>query len=102
MFPGRVDKKIPEYKEKYNYLENKRIYWDMLKMEIRSVTIYYCKRIAKEKKNEEAVLQQQLSSLHRVMCESPSPDIIAKHFDVNLKLGQIPRRKTERAMSKAR
>jgi len=51
MFHGRVDKKIPEYKEKYNYLENKRIYWDI----IRSFTIYYCKRIAKEKKNEEAM-----------------------------------------------
>ena len=101
-FMEGLTKKIPEYKEKYNYLVNKRIYWDMLKMEIRSFTICYCKRITKEKKNEEAMLQQQLSSLHRVMCESPSPDIIAKYYEVNLKLEQISMRITEGAMSKAR
>ena len=56
--------KIPEYKQKYNYLEDKRLYCDMPKTEIRSFTIYYCRQNAKTKKAEEAVLQQKLSSLH--------------------------------------
>ena len=43
-------KKIPEYKGKYNCLENKRFYWDMLKIEIRSFTICYCKRSFKGEK----------------------------------------------------
>ena len=75
-FLDGLRKKIPEYKGKHNYLEDKRLYWDMLKMEIRSFTICYCKRVAKEKKDEEAMLQQQLSSLHKLMCESPSQDIV--------------------------
>ena len=66
-FVERLSKKIPEYKEKYNYLQDKRLYWDMLKMELRSFAICYCKKIAKNKRNEEAVLQQQFSSLHKLM-----------------------------------
>ena len=66
-FVERLSKKIPEYKEKYNYLQDKRLYWDMLKMELRSFAICYCKKIAKNKRNEEAVLQQQFSSLHTLM-----------------------------------
>ena len=62
------------------------LYWDMLKMEIRSFIICYCKRVSKEKKDEEAMLQQQLSSLHRLMCESPLQDTIAKYYEVKLKL----------------
>ena len=76
----------------------------MLKMEIRSFTICYCKRVAKEKKDEEAMLQQQLNSLHKLMCESPSQDTIARYYEVKLKLEHISKRKTEGAMirSKAR
>ena len=73
-------------------------------MEISSFTICYCKRVSKEKKDEEAMLQQQLSSLHRLMCESPLQDTIAKYYEVKLKLEQISKRKTEGGMirSKAR
>ena len=38
----------------------------MLKMEIRSFIIYFCRQNAKTKKAEEAVLQQKLSSLHKL------------------------------------
>ena len=74
-------------------------------METRSLTICYCKRVSKEKKkDEEAMLQQQLASLHKLMCESPLQDTIAKYYEVKLKLEQISKRKTEGGMirSKAR
>ena len=50
------------------------------------------------------MLQQQLSSLHKLMCESPLQDTIAKYYEVKLKLEQISKRKTEGGMirSKAR
>ena len=35
-----MKKKILKYKQKYNYLEDKRLYWDMMKMEIGSFLIY--------------------------------------------------------------
>ena len=84
-FMEGLRKKIPEYKEKYNYLEDKRLYWDMLNMEI-SLTICYCKRAAKDKKDEEAMLQQLLSSLRNLMCKNPLQDTIAKYYEVKLKL----------------
>ena len=49
-FVERLSKNIPEYKKRYSYLEDKRLYWDMLKMEIRSFVISYCKQSAKKKK----------------------------------------------------
>ena len=99
-----LSKKIPEYKEKYSYLQDKRLYWDMLKMEIRSFTICFCKQFAKNKKNEEAVLQQQFSSLHKLMSANPGQETVAKFYEVKLKLKQISMHKTEGAMirSKAR
>ena len=103
-FVEGLSKKIPEYKEKYNYLQDKRLYWDMLKMEIRSFTICYCKKIAKNKRNEEAVLQQQFSSLHKLMCANPGQETVAKFYEVKLKLEQISMHKAEGTMisSKAR
>ena len=103
-FVEGLSKNIPEYKEKYSYLQDKRLYWDMLKMEIRSFTISYCKKTTKNKKNEEAALQQQFSSLHKLMCANPGQETIAKFYEVKLKLEQISMHKTEGAMirSKAR
>jgi len=50
------------------------------------------------------MLQQQLSSLHKLMCENPFQDTIAMYYEVKLKTEQISKRKTEGAMiwSKAR
>ena len=79
-----MSEKIPEYKQKYDYLKNKSLYWDMLKMEIRSFTIYYCKRNAKTRKAEEAMLQEKLSSLHRLMCETPTQETIANYYEVKI------------------
>ena len=54
-FVEGLSEKFPEYKQKYNYLEDKRLYWDMLKMEIRSV-FAFCRQNAKTKNAEETVL----------------------------------------------
>ena len=73
-------------------------------MEIRSFTICYCKQNAKKRKDEEALLQQQLSLLHKLMSENPAQETIAKFYDVKRKLKQISMHKTKSAMirSKAR
>ena len=73
-------------------------------MKIRSFTIYYCRQNAKTKKAEEAVLQQKLSSLHKLMCENPTQETTANYYEIKMKLEQISLHKTEGAMirSKAR
>ena len=87
-FVEGLSEKIPEYKQKFNYLDDKRLYWDILKMEIRSFTIYYCRQNAKTKKAEEAVLQQKLSSLYKLMCENPTQETTANYYEVKMKLEQ--------------
>ena len=76
----------------------------MLKMEIRSFTIYYCRQNAKTKKAEEAVLQQKLSSRQKLMCENPTQETTRNYYEIKMKLEQISLHKTEGAMirSKAR
>ena len=76
----------------------------MLKMEIRSFTIYYCRQNAKTKKAEEAVLQQKLSSCQKLMCENRTQETTGNYYEIKMKLEQISLHKTEGAMirSKAR
>ena len=71
-------------------------------MEIRSFTICYCKQNAKKRKDEEALLQQQLSLLHKLMSENPAQETIAKFYDVKLKLEQISMHKTNGAMNRSK
>ena len=80
---------VPSRNKNITYLEDNRLNWDMLKMEIRSFTLYYCKQNAKTKKAEEAVLQQKLSSLHKLMCENRTQEHIPNCYEVKMKLEQI-------------
>ena len=43
-FTAELAAKIPEYKAKHNYLEDKGLFWDMLKMEVRGFCVQYSKR----------------------------------------------------------
>ena len=43
-FVRDLSSKIPEFKRKYNYLEDRGLYWDMLKMEVRGFCVQYTKR----------------------------------------------------------
>ena len=47
---------IENYKNKYLYLDDKGLRWDLMKMEVRGFTIAYAKRKVKEKRNEEKSL----------------------------------------------
>ena len=38
-FTAELAAKIPEYKAKHNYLTDKGLYWDMLKMEVRGFCV---------------------------------------------------------------
>ena len=45
------------YRNKYQYVEDKGLKWDLMKMEVRGFTIAYAKRKAKNKRDEEKKLQ---------------------------------------------
>ena len=65
--------------EKYNYLENKGLRWDLIKMEIRSTTICYSKTKAKETraKLNDAIIQ--VSTLEKEISNNPTDEILEKY-----------------------
>ena len=58
--------KIPEFAKKYNHVDDKGLYWEMIKMEIRAFTVAFSKKKAKQKRDEESTL---LSEMMRVQTE---------------------------------
>ena len=50
---------LPDFKDKYADLDDLGLKWDLIKMEIRGFTIKYSKIKAKNKRNEEAALQNK-------------------------------------------
>ena len=63
-----VNRTYPEILEKYKDLENKRLLWEMIKMEIRASTITYSKNKRRETKQREIELQNEINELDRKIC----------------------------------
>ena len=63
-----VNRTYPEILEKYKDLENKRLLWEMIKMEIRAFTISYSKKKRREAKQREIELQNEINELDQKIC----------------------------------
>ena len=48
--------KIPEFVEKYKEVKDKGLFWEMVKMEIRGLTVRFSKLKAKRNRDEEKLL----------------------------------------------
>ena len=64
--------KIPQFIEKYNYVEDKGLLWEMVKMEIRSNTIEFAKRKAQRCKDYEIFLTEEVGRLQKVVDNHPT------------------------------
>lgn len=60
---GKLAKTFNPNKEKYKDIEDKGLKWDLIKIEIRSFSITYAKRKARQKKNIEKEFQNKLNTL---------------------------------------
>ena len=58
-----ITKQIPEFISKYCNLNDKGLFWEMIKLEIRASTIIFAKNKAKQKRNEEKDLILRLNQL---------------------------------------
>ena len=56
-------RKIPQFIESYEYLDDKGLLWEMVKMEIRSFTISFANMKAKKCKDLEKILTQEAERL---------------------------------------
>ena len=58
-----ITKQISEFIDKYCNLNDKGLFWEMIKMEIRVSTLTFAKDKAKQKRNEEKDLLIRLNQL---------------------------------------
>lgn len=68
----------------YSHLENRRLFWEMLKMEIRAATIVYAKNKAKTSNTREVEIKRQLDELDNIICDNfdaPNIDEILEEYD---------------------
>ena len=70
-FTSASRESLPDFKDKYADLDDLGLKWDLIKMEIRGFTIKYSKIKAKNKRNEEAALQNKVNELMQ-KCEQNS------------------------------
>ena len=62
-----IQENYPGINEKYSDLEDDRLKWELIKMEIRTLTISYSKHKAKRRRNRETELQSRLEVLDRII-----------------------------------
>ena len=103
-YVNELKENIKAYRNKYDYLEDKGLKWDLLKMEMRSFTIAYTKK-KPEKEKTEKLLQEQLNNLlaQSEHCKN-YPALRIKIQTVQSRLKRITEQKVKGAMirSKAR
>ena len=65
-----IKENYPIIGEKYRELEDKRLCWELIKMEIRGLTIAYSKNKAKKQRKSESDLQIRLEELDKQIADS--------------------------------
>lgn len=76
-YVAMIQNTYTETQNKYRYLADKRLFWEMMKMEIRNVTISYTKHKAKLTYHREKEIKRQLDHLDAVICN----DFFSCHID---------------------
>ena len=83
----QMRQKYSGFREKYKYIQDKRMYWELLKMEIRCFTISFAKGKAKETRKRELIIKDEMDRLDHIICSNSditSLDEELKQYD-NLK-----------------
>ena len=66
---------------KYSGIEDKRLKWELIKMEIRGITIPFSKNKAKQLHQKERDIQNRLQVLDRFISNSPNTDCIKNEIN---------------------
>ena len=101
-FIQELSNKIPDFKTKHNYLEDKGLYWDMIKMEVRGFCVQYTKRKNRERKNAEKNLQTQIDHLMTLLKTERSKENILKFYRLRAELNAIAEYRTKGAIIRSR
>ena len=95
-FTSAICESLPVFKDKDADLDDLGLKWDLIKMEIRQFTIKYSKIKAKNKKNDEAALQNIVNELMKKCEQNPSDKrILNELYAAKLRLQTIMQQKTK-------
>ena len=90
-------------KEKYREVTDKRLFWEMIKMEIRIFSIRFAKRKAKEKRDMEFELLRKLQHLNASIDAAPKGTPLANEAKkIKIKLDQTAEEKTRDCIVRSR
>ena len=94
----------PLFQEKYQNVENRQLYWELLKMEIRSTTIAYSKKKKSNLRNRETIIQRKLEELDTEICNNQNldDDILMEFENLKKELTEIYSIKGKEAMFRSR
>ena len=81
--------KIPEFVEKYKEVEDKGLFWEMVKMEIRGLTVRFSKLKAKRNRDEEKLLTSRFAQLSAKLQTAYSEDDKAELERIKIKLSDF-------------
>ena len=69
-YSAKIHELYPVFHEKLSYVEYKRLFWEMLKMEIWNVTISLAKGKASLVGKDERKIKERLDKLDKKICHS--------------------------------
>lgn len=103
---GKNRDNYPQIRENYKHVHDKRIFWELLKMGIRSITIAFTKKKAKILNKREFEVKQQLDTLDVRICASSDLQNIDQELkmydDLKKELQKLYERKGKAAMFRAK
>jgi len=88
-----ITKQIPEFISKYCNLNDKDLFWEMAKLEIRASTIIFAKNKAKQKRNEAKDLILRLNQLQEMLRSNFSAETKLEMDRVKKELAKIVSKK---------
>ena len=94
--------KIPKFVEKYKEVEGKGLFWEMVKMEIRGLTVRFSKLNAKRNRDEEKLLTFKFPKLSAKLQTAYSEDDKAELQRIKIKLSDFQTEKTRGAIIRSR
>ena len=90
-------------KEKHRNTKDKKLYWEMIKMEIRMFCIPFCKRLAKSNRSKEIELLRKLKQLNVHLDQNPGDANLMTELErVKLDFQKISEHKTKGAIIRSR
>jgi hypothetical protein len=98
----KINATLDEEIENYKNMQNRRLAWYMIKMQVKSASISYATYKAKKTREYEKQLKNELDNLEEKMSTTPDEDIKLQYYTNQKELEQINNEKTRGQQIRAR